>query len=346
MKLRDYLRDRRTGIIFYSVIMAFIIAVIYLGPAHSVVSEDLLYILIVSTFLGVGYLTVDYTVNRNHCRRLNSLINSPNQNWFYNLPEPRNTEERIYQDLLKRLNNDFRNDLDRFTEQNQADLDFVTTWVQQIKTPIAAARLLLENSLRRNRPVVEDLHSLEEELSKIEGDVQKALYYSRSNDFAKDYFIASTHLETLVKECVKKQATVFIHKKIRVIIEPITYEVATDIKWLGFILDQLLTNALKYTGPGGTITIRADAVENEIRLEVADTGIGIKPEDLPRVFQPSFTGDNGRKNLTATGMGLYLSQKLARKLGHYLTIASRNHEGTVVTIHFPKWASYFDTESK
>lgn len=155
--------------------------------------------------------------------------------------------------------------------------------------------------------------------------------------------ISHVSVESVVKESVKKHSKSFIAKNIRLTLGDISSEVTTDKKWMGFILDQLIGNAVKYTGPGGVIKIWLERDANEQRLHIEDTGVGIAPEDLGRVFQRSFTGTNGRiAGSTATGMGLYLSLKLAKKLGHNITMVSDVGKGTRVTIHFPKWTDYFD----
>ena len=229
--------------------------------------------------------------------------------------------------------------IQRLYEQKKDYEEFITSWVHQVKTPIAVSRLLIENNL--NSPNKETLYSLEEELDKIENYIEQALYYSKIDDFSKDYLINEVGLDRLVKEAVKKQAKTFINKKINIEIENTDLVVTTDKKWLSFILDQVLSNALKYTSHGGRIKIHGLIEDKAQKLIIEDNGVGVKSEDLHRVFDKGFTGYNGRENYKSTGIGLYLSKKLARKLGHDITIESKYGEYTKVTIIFPKLLDYF-----
>jgi signal transduction histidine kinase len=237
------------------------------------------------------------------------------------------------------LNREQNLKIQRLYDQKKDYEEFITSWVHQIKTPISVCRLLIEHNL--NTPNKETLYSLEEEIDKIENYIEQALYYSKIDDFSKDYFINEVILDRMVKEAVKKQAKTFINKKIGVEIENIELAVTTDKKWLSFILDQVLSNALKYTSPEGHIKIYGLIQDKVQKLIIEDNGIGIKPEDLERVFDKGFTGYNGRESYKSTGIGLYLSKQLARKLGHNIEIESKYGEYTKVTISFPKLSDYF-----
>ena len=163
------------------------------------------------------------------------------------------------------------------------------------------------------------------------------LVFSRSNDFSKDYVISETAVNNVIKESVKKHSIIFIRKHISFlnkIDDKLTVD--TDKKWLAFIIDQIVSNALKYTKDGGMISFYTSKNHNEIVLTIEDDGIGINSEDIDRIFSKSFTGSNGRdNNLKATGMGLYLAKKLSTKLGHRLMVESEYGKGTKFHIYFP-----------
>lgn len=340
MKIIHYLRDQIRLIFFFILLLAFILSVVALGKASQMQSYDVLYLLIVSLILIFVYLITDFLLNRSHERDLDKLNRAEGTEWVNSLPAAKNTMQSTYHDLLTKLYREHHEEISRFQAKSKEDLEFITTWVHEIKTPISVASLLIQNS---NGPASEDtLESIEEELEKIEDYVARALYYSRSNDFAKDYLIKEIDLDGLIKESVKRHSKVFIRKKIRIQIKEIKGQVATDKKWLGFVLDQILDNALKYTLPNGVITITTENRDHEQVLNITDTGIGIRPEDLSRIFERGFTGFNGRSELSSTGMGMYLSQRVARKLGHYLTVSSSLNVGTTMSIHFPKWSNVFD----
>ena len=209
------------------------------------------------------------------------------------LPEPSGLIEKDYQELLLSLNQLYSR---KITDSDMArnDLtDYYTTWVHQIKTPIAAMRLLLQN---------EDIpagRQLKTELLRIEQYVEMVLCYFRLDSPSSDFVLKYYSLNEIIRQSIRKFAGQFIQKKLRLIYEPTDRQVLTDEKWLSFVLDQLLSNALKYTSTG-SITI---SVDENLVLSISDTGIGIAPEDLPRIFERSYTGYNGRAEKAPPGSG-------------------------------------------
>ena len=215
----------------------------------------------------------------------------------------------------------------------------MNSWVHGIKTPISVCRLIIETSMYKSK--AEILDNLENEIDHIEGYVEQALYYSRIDSFSRDYIINEINMNSLITQLVKKHAKEFIGKKIKIELNDLEYTINSDKKWLFFILDQILSNSLKYTANNGLIKISGVLMDNEKQLIIQDNGIGIKSEDIQRVFDKGFTGYNGREDFKATGMGLYISKSIATKLGHQMTIESKPSEYTMVTVHFPKLIDYF-----
>ena len=238
------------------------------------------------------------------------------------LPETTTLIEEDYQHLIQRLVRENR--------QRQAAADsmledltsYYTLWVHQIKTPIAAMDLLLQAGPDRAT-------EMEIELQKIAQYVDMVLQYLRLDSTAKDLVLQRCQLDAVVRQTVRKYAKLFILKKIQLVFQETKWEVLSDEKWLCFLLEQLLSNALKYTPEGGKISI---FLEGETNLVIADTGIGIAPEDLPRVFEKGFTGNNGRMDKKATGIGLYLCRRVTNLLGHTISIASEPGVGTQVRL--------------
>ena len=238
------------------------------------------------------------------------------------LPETTTLIEEDYQHLIQRLVRENR--------QRQAAADsmledltsYYTLWVHQIKTPIAAMDLLLQAGPDRAT-------EMEIELQKIAQYVDTVLQYLRLDSTDKDLVLQRCQLDAVVRQTVRKYAKLFILKKIQLVFQETKWEVLSDEKWLCFLLEQLLSNALKYTPEGGKISI---FLEGETNLVIADTGIGIAPEDLPRVFEKGFTGNNGRMDKKATGIGLYLCRRVTNLLGHTISIASEPGVGTQVLL--------------
>jgi len=241
------------------------------------------------------------------------------------LPVPKGLLELDYQNLIRSIHRD------KIQVESKADItrsdmiDYYTLWAHQIKTPIAAMRLLLQSSDSDKNL---DLSS---ELFKIEQYVEMVLQYLRIESSSTDYILKKYNLDDIVKQAVRKYAKLFIQKKISLDFPKLSCEVLTDEKWLVFVIEQILSNALKYTHQG-KIFIYMDT-SNTKTLVIQDTGIGIEPEDLPRVFEKGYTGYNGRTDKKSTGIGLYLCKRILTKLSHNITIESNVGKGTVVKIY-------------
>ncbi|MDD7794347.1 sensor histidine kinase [Clostridium sp. 'White wine YQ'] len=340
MKFTKYLADRKFTLLFYALLMLFISLVIFLDGSKKVNVENVLYINLVSLTFFIIYLIAGYLRLRDYYKNLNNIVENNSDEIMDRLMAPKTHEQILHHEVLKALFNEQSSKILSLQEHKKDYEEFITSWVHQVKTPISASRLLIENNAKN--PSKEILYSLEEEIDKIENYIEQALYYSKIDDFSKDYLINELELDRLVKEGVKKQAKTFINKKINIEIENTELIVTTDKKWLAFIVDQILANSLKYTSMGGRIKVYGMVEEKAQKLVIDDNGIGIKEEDLHRVFDKGFTGYNGRENYKSTGMGLYLSKKLARKLGHDITIESKYGEYTRVTIVFPKLIDYYE----
>ena len=212
----------------------------------------------------------------------------------------------------------------RHWEELQEKQDFFALWAHQIKTPIAALNLLLQEE-------EQDIAACRQELFKIESYVEMALNYLRFEEMSNDLVLERNSLEQLVRQVVKKYAAIFIYNHISVQLEHLDYTVLTDEKWFCFVLEQILSNALKYTKQG-SVKISAEETENGLHIFVKDTGIGIKREDLPRIFEKGFTGYNGRMDKKASGLGLYLCKGVCEKLGHGIRVTSKEGKGTTVIL--------------
>ena len=266
----------------------------------------------------------DYANYKESYKKLNFL----EQNILNDLDAlPKSLDIRIdyYHKIIEKL----YEELEKLTQENRQKntdmVDYYSMWVHQIKTPIAAMNFLLDNE-------EVDQKILQQELFKIERYVEMVLTYIRLDSISSDYVITKINLDEVVKDSVKKYATIFINKKIK--LNYVSHEtiVVSDKKWLSFAFEQILGNSVKYTSAGGEITI--ETCDNKLVIE--DKGIGIKEEDLPRIFEKGFTGFNGRYEKKSSGLGLYLCKKTLDKLGHHIEISSKVGEGTRIEITFPK----------
>ena len=239
------------------------------------------------------------------------------------LPAPNGRAEAGYQELLRILRGTLaRSEAAAARERREAE-DYYTLWAHQIKTPIAAMRLLL------SQPGGADSAALSAEIVRIESYVEMALGYIRLEG-GSDFVLRSCNVDGVVRGCLRKYAPLFIMKKLPLDFRETGLTVLSDEKWLAFVIEQLLSNALKYTCSGRV------AIYSEGRaLLIEDTGIGIAPEDLPRVFERGFTGYNGREDKKSTGLGLYLCSLACGKLGHSLSLDSQPGRGTRARLFFP-----------
>lgn len=237
---------------------------------------------------------------------------------------PGDVLEEDYQALVRLINAEKGQEINDLKRRKRDMTEYYTMWVHQIKTPIAAMRLLLqEEDIAENREV-------SEELFHIEQYVEMALQYLRLSADSTDYVIRHMELDEVVKEAVRKYARLFIRKKIRLDFKPLNTQVLTDEKWLEFVVEQLLSNALKYTSSGSISIYMEEHAEHVLVIE--DTGIGIRPEDLPRVCEKGYTGYNGHTDKRSTGIGLYLCKRILGKLGHTIEIESEVGKGTRVLV--------------
>lgn len=334
MSFLQYVKDKRYFFLFYLIIMLFVSLIMFVSGNREHAIGNVLYMNAGCLFFAAAYIVTGFYYRRTFYQELDALIGRHIEGRATALPEPQNAGQAMYLELLKKLHLDHAAQLHKLVQEKRDHQDFIMSWIHEVKLPIAASRLLMNNSTGKSVDYVVD--KLEDELGVIDHYVEQALYYSRIDSFSKDYLITEIQLNTVVKESIKKAAKLFINKRIRFHMEDEPQFVFSDSKWLGYIVDQLVSNGVKYTNEGGAITVEFEDDSLEKRLIVQDTGIGIKPEDVHRVFDKGFTGTNGRSHAKSTGMGLYLARQMALKLGHDLSIQSGDGVYTRVTIHFPK----------
>lgn len=317
--LTGYLRQRcRTLLAFFLFGGIFAAAfALYQLPLRAVA-----YPFVLCAAAGAVLLALDYRrVLRQH-RRLELLRQLPEE-LADALPPADTVKEADYCSLVTLLA-ESRRAIRTQEEQRYGDMvDYYTMWAHQIKTPIASMRLTLQNE-------DSDLaRSLSGDLMRVEQYVEMVLVFLRLDSSTTDYVIRSHSLDDIVRPAVRKFAGEFIRRRLRLDYQPLDRTVVTDAKWLDFVVEQVLSNALKYTPEGGSITIDAEAPAT---LCIRDTGIGITAEDLPRIFDRGYTGRNGRTYRQASGIGLYLCRRICRDLGHTITASSAAGEGTVLRL--------------
>ena len=332
---RRYLRAKRGGILLFFLcgLLFFLVFLLNHLPVGA-----FFYPAVVSSLFGVVYLVLDCRKHWERHHELQLLMKLPAE-MAENLPAAETDLEEEYQQIFRLLLEEQVNTERKMNQRYEDMMDYYTIWVHQIKTPIASMRLKLQNEDSAfSRTILGDLF-------RIEQYVEMVLCYLRLDSEDSDYVFRELELDDLIRQAVRKFAGQFILRKIRLNYEAVERKVLTDEKWLLFVLEQMLSNALKYT-ESGSVSIyceedekmssgdfgKAQIREERIVLCIRDTGIGIAPEDLPRVFERGYTGYNGRNDKKASGLGLYLCRRICRNLGHTITVSSTLGEGTVVRI--------------
>ena len=316
--LRLYLRAQRRGMLFWGFCcLIFTVSFALYGLPLGAV----LYPAALCAAAGGIILLLSLRKSRAVCQELSLMQHHP-ADLPDELPAAQSPQEQAYQALLLALHAD-RQKLKSDMNARYHDMtEYYTVWAHQIKTPIAAIRLALQNE---DTPLSRRLTG---EVGRVEQYVQMALTYLRLGSDSSDYVIRSCALDNIVRPAVRRFAGEFIQRKIQLNYQMLNYTVITDEKWLGFVVEQVLSNALKYT-PQGSVSIY---MEPEGVLCIRDTGIGIAPEDLPRVFEKGYTGYNGRSHRKASGLGLYLCREILTRLGHSVSAESQVDHGTTIRI--------------
>ena len=317
-----YIVQYKMQMLIYALFCAIFLAVfgLYHLPLGAV-----LYPALLCAILGMAFMGMDYRkVYQRHLRLLE--IQDAITDLLEQFPEPESIEVEDYQRLVELLWEQQLQGKESMNARYNDMIDYYTLWVHQIKTPIASMRLHLQ------KEDTELTRKLSEDLFRIEQYVEMVLVFLRLDAGTTDYVIGEYDLDAIVKSAVKKFAGQFIRRKIKLEYEPLKLPVLTDEKWFSFVIEQLLSNALKYTNEG-SITI---FLEGTGTLCIQDTGIGIAPEDLPRIFEKGYTGYNGRMDKKASGIGLYLCRRICRNLGHNITASSVLDRGTTIRIDLEK----------
>lgn len=314
----QYLKQRWRGIAV-AILFCLIFAVTF--ALYHLPIEAVTYPASICGALGLVLLSIDFRrvlAKHKKLERIRTITDAMAESF----PKVEGMEDADYQQIIHLLA-DEQGQFRTATNQRYEDMmDYYTIWAHQIKTPIASMRLHLQNEDSvLSRTLTSDLH-------RIEQYVEMVLTFLRLNSESTDYVIKEYDLDKIIKQAVRKFSSDFIGRKLSLVYEPVNTTVVTDEKWLSFVIEQVLSNALKYTS-AGSITI---SLENEKTLRIRDTGIGIAPEDLPRVFENGYTGYNGRADKKASGIGLYLCKRICSNLGHTITARSIVDVGTIIDI--------------
>lgn len=323
--IKTYIRRHRLGLVLYLVYVVIFTLVMYL---YHLPMEAMEYAAGLCSSIGIAVCLVDSLRYRRKLEELGWQMEAI-KHGVERFPKPADEQERIYQELLQVSRHESQEKVANLLKEKKDVTDYFTLWTHQIKTPMAAMGLLLQQEVSGEEAHYNQKRQVKNELFRIEQYVDMVLQYLRLMDSINDFVLREYDLDSIVRQALRKYAPMFIRKNLTLSYEGVEMKVATDEKWMVFVVEQLLSNAIKYT-PSGEIKIY---MENGC-LVVEDSGIGILPEDLPRIFDKGYTGYNGRSDKKASGIGLYLVKEILGRLGHKIYAESASGEGTRMKILF------------
>ena len=328
MKFKYFLKDKSGLLLFNFIFLLLTIFVIYLSPIKAIFFDTIIYIIIINLSLLIFYLSISYYRKNKFLNLLDESLNSNTINFISVFKT--SYEEQIYINLINEYNIKCENIINSNYNKIKENQEIMEMWVHDIKMPIAIIKLIIEQNA--SSYFEKTLDEIDSEVMRIENSVERVLYLSKLDNFHKDFLVQEVDLQNIIREVIRKYSKYFIAKKINLSLDNLNHNVLSDKKWLIFIFDQLIGNALKYSNDNGNISITGELYSNYINIKIKDNGYGIKPEDMPRIFDKGFTGNNGRNNSKSTGLGLYLVKELCLKLNHDINVDSIYNEYSEFTI--------------
>lgn len=328
MNLLAFLKDKLLLLTLQAACMLALAAFLYVTGYPAVCSGIILlgWVLILTVWL-LG----EYVRRKRYFGQIEQILENADQKYLLGelMPESFRLEDRLYRDIIRRSNKSVIEKIHELEDARKDYREYIESWIHEVKAPIASICLLCEKQKGETgrRILMEN--------GRTENYVDIALFYARSDEVYKDYLIKETTLQGTAEEVLRKNKYYLIQNRIQAEVRcpDIVY---TDAKWIAFILNQVVLNAVKYRRDSEPrIVISTERKSHSVLLAVEDNGIGICPEDLPRIFDKGFTGTNGRAGLKSTGMGLYLCRKLCGKLGIRIGAQSEEGRGTRITLEFP-----------
>lgn len=328
MRLAEYIKDRLLVMIMQMFCMLVLFGFLYATgyPADFCVLVGGCWILV-----GGVYFGVDFWRRRKYFLEISCTLEQMDVRYLLGelMPASPRLEDRLYRDMIRLSNKSVIERIHAIEQEKKEYREFIESWVHEIKAPITGVSLVCEN--HKN----EIIRRIWIQNRKIENYVDMALYYARADHVYKDYMIRKADLSDIVSSVLASNKYFLIQNGVQAEVH-CGHSVYTDEKWIAFILNQLILNSVKYKKEDREkLLILTEEKKEGVWLTVQDDGVGIKKEELPRVFEKGFTGSNGRQNKNATGMGLYLCKNLCEKLGIEIAVFSRENEGTEVILKFP-----------
>ena len=330
MSLWKYLKERKLYFILVIFILLIVDITLFLDPNLSESIDTLIYINMLSILTTIIFIIMGYS---RYKRELNQFI--------HNIKENSNMEDNYIDKEIKSIIEEKKEEVDSLRNELEEINDYMTNWIHEVKIPISVLQMIGKriNEVDSSREISKQINS---QVSRIDKLVEQAMYSSRAGNYNSDFLINEVDLGQVVKEVKKKNKYQFIYNKIDLQVSEINKTILTDKKWITHIIELILDNAIKYSDVGGKIEVYLKENKKGCELHIKDYGMGIVPQDIDRVFDKGFTGENGRKRTKSTGMGLYISKKILNKLSHDINVISTSGEFCDVYITFYNLSDYFN----
>ena len=330
MSLWKYLKERKLYFILVIFILLIVDITLFLDPNLSESIDTLIYINMLSILTTIIFIIMGYS---RYKRELNQFI--------HNIKENSNMEDNYIDKEIKSIIEEKKEEVDSLRNELEDINDYMTNWIHEVKIPISVLQMIGKriNEVDSSREISKQINS---QVSRIDKLVEQAMYSSRAGNYNSDFLINEVDLGQVVKEVIKKNKYQFIYNKIDLQVSEINKTILTDKKWITHIIELILDNAIKYSDVGGKIEVYLKENKKGCELHIKDYGMGIVPQDIDRVFDKGFTGENGRKRTKSTGMGLYISKKILNKLSHDINVISTSGEFCDVYITFYNLSDYFN----
>ena len=328
--LNNFIRDRIITILIFFLNSLFIF-LFYFWTVGT--HTEILYPMGITICLFVLYITVEWI----RYYRFNVNIQKSKKNIFHDF-EPITLEQIEIAEALNTISQNYIQQLNRVIEEQRVQNSFFMQWAHNLKTPISIIKLILDN-IEKDNISDKDLSALKNEYNRILEGLHNILTLLRLEDFQKDYIPHVINLGQSINNVIKSIKNQFIYNNIlpEILIENENITILSDEKWNEFILEQIVSNGIKYSSSNSyakKLTLIVEQQAEFVTLKIIDEGIGIPPSDINKVFEPFFTGENGRKFKDSSGIGLYICSIVSKKLGHTISINSKVSEGTEVCIRY------------
>lgn len=334
MKLKQYFLDHIFSIFISILTFLLLISLLLIFSVNFdfIIMIALLYSVMVIAIIGYEYLR-----KREFYNHFLSHLEQLDQKYLIVelLTQPDFLEGKILTQSLYCIDKSMREQVKLSEQQVTSFKEYIELWIHEAKVPLSSMQLMLHNQKWDGTDKILPL------LHRLEGDIEQVLYYSRSEHASSDYFMKEQTLLQMVSSVLKKNKDDLIQSKFKFELNHLDFTVTTDPKWMEFIINQIVNNSLKYQkGVNDKIVFTGKKEGNQISLSITDYGIGIPPQDLPRIFDPSFTGQNGRKRGSSTGMGLSIARNMCQRLGHQISVRSKEMKYTTITITYSNHEYY------